>query len=429
MGVAAQQPRAMERWWTTFHDSTLDELVHRAVASNLSLEAATERVVEARAAARVAVAGLYPSAVFAGSYQRSNIKGQSLWLSGLDALWEVDVFGGVRRSVEAASASLQASEEDRHDVLVTLLGEVATDYIQLRGYQQQIAIAQSNLQIQVRNVGLTQDKKKLGTGTELDIAQSEALVASTKAAIESQKVQAQQTVYALSVLLGLSPTALEGELTSSAKIPDPSAVIPVGVPSELLTRRPDIRRAERQLAAATAQIGVATADLFPKFTLTGDLSLQGSQLSSLGTLANRTSTVGPNIAWPILDSGRIWANIKVQNARQAQAYTAYKQTVLAALLEVQNTLAKYAGDQRRRNALADAVTANQRAFSLATRRYEQGVTDFLSVLDAERSLFSSQDALVQSNRDIATDAVALYKALGGGWEIGEKQPVAKPSVR
>jgi multidrug efflux system outer membrane protein len=427
---AVQEPVEIERWWTTFHDPNLDSLIHRAVAANLDLEAATERSHEARASVGIATAGLWPAANASGSYTRSgggDVQWQSQWRAGLDAAWELDIFGGVRRSVEAANANLQAAVEDRRDVLVTLLGEVATDYILLRGQQQEILIAQQNLDVQVRNAILTRDKNKLGTGTELDNVQADAQVASTKAAIATLETSEQQTIYALSVLLGSPPTTLNNELRPRQNVPDPPAMVPVGLPSDLLRRRPDIRRAERQLAAATAQIGVATADLFPKFSLTGNIDFQASQINLLGDWNRSFWSFGPSASWSIFDAGRIASNIKVQNAVQEQALTAYRQTVLAALLEVQNVLIAFSQEQHRREALADAVDLNQRAVELSTRRYKQGVTDFLIVLDAERSLFASQDALVQSNSAVGTDAVALYKALGGGWEVGEDAPTTQPT--
>ena len=284
--VTVQEPLQVEQWWTTFHDPVLDSLVRRAVASNLDLEAASERVRQARATVGVARAGLFPAANANGSYSRSGSgrgSDQDSWQAGVDAAWEMDIFGGIRRSVEAARAGYQASIEDRRDVLRTVLSEVATDYILLRGYQQEIIIAHENLDVQTRNLGATREKKTLGTGTDLDIAQAEVQVASTTASIESQEANEQLTLYALGILLGLPPTSLEAELAEPKNIPEPPAIVPVGLPAELLRRRPDIRRAERQLAAATAAIGVATADLYPRFTLSGNLNLQGNNLSALET--------------------------------------------------------------------------------------------------------------------------------------------------
>jgi outer membrane protein, multidrug efflux system len=283
--------------------------------------------------------------------------------------------------------------------------------------------------VQQRNAALTRGKVALGTGTELDVVQAEAQVASTTAVIAGLETTEQQTIHALSVLLALPPRALDDELQPRALVPDPPAVVPVGLPSDLLRRRPDIRRAERQLAAQTAAIGVATADLFPKFSLTGSFGYSARRIDLLGNWNGTNWSFGPSATWAIFDAGRIWSNIEVQNAIAAEAMATYRQTVLSALQEVQDVLVAYAQEQHRRVALADAVDLNQRAVALATRRYKQGLTDFLAVLDAQRNLFASQDALVQSNRAVGTDAVALYKALGGGWEVeadSTSQPTSQP---
>jgi NodT family efflux transporter outer membrane factor (OMF) lipoprotein len=418
--VTVQKPVEVARWWTTFHDPTLDSLIQRATASNLTLEVATQRIREARGTVGIVRAGLWPNVNANADYARTgggSQKWKSEWQAGLDAAWEIDVFGGVRRSVEEANANLQASVEDRRDVLVTLLGEVASDYILLRGEQQEVIIAYENLDVQQRNATLTRDKVALGTGTELDVVQAEAQVASTTAVIAGFETTEQQTIHALSVLLALPPRALDEELQPRGPVPDPPAVVPVGLPSDLLRRRPDIRRAERQLAAQTAAIGVATADLFPKFSLTGSFGYSARRIDLLGNWNGTNWSFGPSATWAIFDAGRIWSNIEVQNAIAAEAMATYRQTVLSALQEVQDVLVAYAQEQHRRVALSDAVDLNQRAVALATRRYKQGLTDFLAVLDAQRNLFASQDALVQSNRAVGTDAVALYKALGGGWEV------------
>jgi outer membrane protein, multidrug efflux system len=419
--VPVQEPVELERWWTQFDDPELDSLVRRAVQSNLNVEAATERVRQARASLGVAKAGLIPTASSNGSLSRSGTEKsvpQNLWQAGLDAAWEVDVFGGVRRSVEAANANLQASVEDRRDVLVTLLGEVATDYIQLRGLQQEIIIAGENLKAQKRNVDLTKDKQKLGTGTELDVVQAEEQVVSTTATIISFESQEQQAIYALSILLGLPPTALNEELRPPGEIPAPPDVVTVGMPSDLLRRRPDIRRVERQLGSASAQVGVATAQLFPSFSLTGSLGIQASHFGGLGNIGNSFWSFGPSISWPIFNPG-IWANVSVQNAVEEQALTLYKQTILNALLETQDGLVAYVKEQERREVLTEAVALDQKALVLARHRYQQGLTDFLAVLVAEQTLLSAQDGLVRSNQAVGIDVVAIYKALGGGWEAGE----------
>jgi multidrug efflux system outer membrane protein len=425
------KPAQLQLWWTNFNDPILNSLVSQAVESNLDLAAATERIRQARATVGVARAGLWPTVNATGAYTRAGGSGIStgdLWEAGLDATWELDIFGGTRRSVEAARASLDAAVEDRRDVLVTLLGEVASDYILLRSEQQEIVIARENLDVDSSNARLTRQKQKLGTGTELDVAQADAQVATTAATLAGVQLSEQQTIYAVGVLLGLTPTALEPRLSATQEVPSPPAELPVGLPSDLLRRRPDIRRAERQLAAATAQIGVATAAWFPQFSLTGTAGVEGSRLPALGNWgSNNVWSAGPSVTWQIFDAGQIAANVEVQNSLQAQALVVYRQTVLTALQEVQNALVALAQEQQRRQALSDAVVSNQRAVVLATRLYKQGLTDFLSVLDAERSLYGTQDALVLSNAAVGADAVALYEALGGGWEMEGSSPSTRPT--
>lgn len=423
--TAASAP--IDRWWSTFDDPELDSLIARAIQFNLDLEAATERIRQSRASLEIAQAGLLPTATGNGSYTYSGTgqsKPQQLWQAGLDAAWEIDIFGGVRRSVESATDTLQASFENRRDVLVTLLGEVATDYIAVRGLQQEIIIAQQNLDVQTRNVGVTREKKRLGTGTELDVVQAQQLVASTAASVSNFQSQEMQAVYALSILLGSSPTTLDEELATPHALPAPLMPVEISVPSELLRRRPDIRLAERQLGAATAQIGVAVAQLFPTFSLTGSGSVQAANFAGLGSIHNSIWSLGPSVSWPIYEPA-VWSNVKLQNALQEQAFTAYKQTVLNALLDVQNALVAYVKEQERRQALSSAVDLAQRSLQLSKRRYQQGLTDFLAVLVAEQTLLSSQDSLVLSNQAIDTDLVALYKALGGGWESLE-DPATRP---
>jgi NodT family efflux transporter outer membrane factor (OMF) lipoprotein len=425
--VILHQPSQMQAWWTRFDDPELNSLVKRALAQNLDLEAAAERIHAARAQLGVAKGELLPTVDSDGSYTRSGggrINWGSNWVGGLNEAWNVDVFGGTRRGIEQAGASLWAAEWDRRDVLVTVLGEVATDYITLRGNQQAVVIAKENLEVDARNAKVARDKKRLGTGTDLDIAQADAEVASTKAALESLEAAEQQSIYAISILLAMPPTALNDELSPVQKVPDPPGDIPVGLPSDLLRRRPDIRRSERQLAAATAGIGVAVAQLFPQFTLTGTVGLQSRQIS-LQNWDNSFWSFGPGVTWSILDANIIRSQIDLQNALTEQAATAYRQTVLNALLQVQNVLVAYAHEQHRRAALSDAVKWNQLAVELSSKRYQDGQTDFLAVLDAERTLFASQNALVISNQTVGTDAVALYEALGGGWDVPSgTQPVS-----
>ena len=341
---------------------------------------------------------------------------QNFYQSGFDANWEIDVFGGVRRSVEAADATIEATVEDRRDVLVTLLGEVARNYIDLRGFQRQLAVARANLKTQQDTLELTQVRFQAGLASDLDVAQQEAQVNTTASQIPTLESGLKQAAYALDVLLGSQPGALWGELAKDAEIPSLPPEVLVGLPSDLLRRRPDVRRAERQLAAATAQVGAAMADLFPKFSLTGIAGLQSVSASDWFTRGSRFWSIGPTISWPVFDAGRIRANIEIRNAQQEQALTQYEKSILSAFQDVETALVNYANEQVRYRSLTDAVAANRRAVTMANELYIRGLNDFLNVLDTQRSLYVTESALTQSQATMATNLVALYKALGGGWE-------------
>jgi outer membrane protein, multidrug efflux system len=428
--VTTTAPLDVVQWWTRFNDAELDSLVARAVHSNLDLRLATARLRQARAARGVVSAGFWPTVDVSGSYSRSQggggsntggpQAGRDLFRVGLDAAWELDVFGGVRRNIEAAEADITSAVEDRRDVLVTLAAEVALNYLDLRGFQRQVAIAERNLAAQRRTADLTRQRQQLGGfASALDVANAEAQVATTESRIPDLETLVRQAIYSMSVLLGLEPAALLQELSAEGPIPATPPVVPIGLPSDLLRRRPDIRRADANLHAATARIGVATADLFPRFSLTGSLGFQGDKASSVARWDNRFWSVGPSVSWPLFDAGRIRSNIEVQNAVQEQALLTYRATILTALQDVENALVAYANEQQRRAILTDAVAADRRAVDLAQRLYAAGNIEFLDVLTAQRSLFASEDALVQSDRTVATNLVALYKALGGGWELAE----------
>jgi multidrug efflux system outer membrane protein len=426
-------PVTLVAWWQAFKDPTLSSLVERAMRANLDVRQAEARVREARAARGVAGAPLWPQVDSSAFYERS--KGSSevggggaiatvgrareLFQVGLDASWELDIFGGTRRGIEAATADLQAAVEDRRDVLVTLAGEVGTNYLNLRGFQQQIAIARKNLASQKKTADITHRRFEAGFVSRLDVANADAQVATTEAQIPLLEASARSAIYSLGVLLGRQPAALAAELSQEASIPPNPPEVPVGLPSELVRRRPDIRRAEAQVHAATARIGVATADLFPRFFLTGSFGFSSSELSRLGNLnTSKFWSFSPSVSWPVFAGGRIRANIKVQNALQEQALIEYQKTVLTALQDVETALVNYAKEQEHNKSLADAVSSNRQAVELAMQRYVAGKTDFLSVLDAQRSLFATEDALTQSTRTLGTNLIALYKALGGGWEKG-----------
>jgi multidrug efflux system outer membrane protein len=410
-------------WWTAFNDPNLTSLVVRAVKSNLDLKQAEARIRQARAQRGVVASALWPAADATASYTRARTPGfgapsvsANLFQTGLDAAWELDVFGGTRRAVEAADADIQFAVEDRRDVLVTLVSEVALDYIDLRGFQQEIVIARNNLKAQQETANVTRKRFQGGFVGALDVANADAQVATTASVIPGLETSAQQTIYSLSVLLGLEPAALLKELSPSSVIPTTPPDVPLGIPAELLRRRPDIRRAEAQIHAATANIGVATADLFPKFSLTGNLSFQNEHLNDLIVWKNRAWSYSPAVDWQIFNAGRVSSNIEVQKALMQQSVLTYQQTVLTALQDVENALVAYTKEYQRRKSLVDSVAANRKAVDYSTQLYTQGLTDFLNVLNAQRSLFATEDALVVSTRNLSTDLVALYKALGGGWD-------------
>ena len=412
-------PVSAETWWTTFNDPVLCSLVTNALAANLDLKQAESRIRQSRAEYEIAAGGLWPGLDATGEYRRNRLSGAknsvNLYQAGLDASWELDFFGGTRRAVEAANADVAAGMEDRRDVQVTLTAEVALDYFNLRGLQQRIKIAKENLTAQEHSAELTRKLFLGGFNSKLDVANAEAQVATTRSQIPVLESAAQQTIHALSVLLAREPFALAEELSNAAPIPVVPPEVPVGLPSDLLRRRPDIRRAEAQLHGATARVGVATADLFPKFSLTGSLGTSGTSRSSLVSWDNHFYSVGPTVTWAVFHAGEIRANIRVQNELEEQALLAYQKTVLTALSDVADSLTAYVQEQQHRQALSDAVDSNRQTVTLATHLYTAGQTDFLNVLSAQRSLYVAQDALVQSEQNISANLVAIYKALGGGW--------------
>jgi NodT family efflux transporter outer membrane factor (OMF) lipoprotein len=424
--ITTAQPATLAHWWQNFNDPQLTALVEQAVNASLDLQLAEARLRQARATRGVVAGGLWPEANLSATYQRTHptsVTGaepvthdRNLFQAGLDAVWELDFFGGIRRNVEAANANIQAADEDIRNVQVSVAAEVALNYVQLRGFQQQIVIAQNNLKAQQHTAGITRQRFAVGFVSALDVANADAQVATTTSQIPVLETSARQAIYALSVLLARPPAALLQELLGTQPLPITPPEVPVGLPSDLLRRRPDIHQAEAQIHAATAQIGVATADLFPKFALTGALTYQTNVLQNLFTGAGRAWSFGPTVSWPIFQGGSIRSNIRVQEALRDQAFLTYQQTVLTALQEVENALIAFDKEWEHSKALNDAVVANRKAVDLSMQLYTQGQTDFLNVLEAQRSLYASEDALVQSTRNTATDLIALYKALGGGWE-------------
>ena len=426
----------IDEWWKSFHDPELDSLVKRAVATNPDLKLAAARVEEARANRGVARSGALPQITGSAEALRErqitqgfvpNASGQggslqtfpyeiNLFSALAQMSWEVDLFGGIRRQVQAAGADLAAQQEDRRNVLISLLGDVASNYAQVRGYQLRLEIAHKNILIQEDTLKLTRDLVNAGQATERDVAQSEALLETTRASVFVLDSGLKTAIHRLGVLLGLEPERLAGELAAAAPLPVTPPAVPVGLPSDLLKRRPDIRRAEAQLVAATARVGQARADYFPTFSLTGSAGREATQLHDLTLGVANVFSIGPSMSLPIFTGGKIRSNVAVQTARMSQAQATYESTVLTALEETDNALVNYGDEQARRDRLQEVVRASQTAQQLAEIQYKAGLADFLTVLDSERTLASNQDQLAQSQVAVVTDLISLYKALGGGWE-------------
>jgi NodT family efflux transporter outer membrane factor (OMF) lipoprotein len=448
-------------WWNILHDAELTSLEQRVAAANLNVRLATIRLAESRSQRRITGADQFPTLQADGSYTGEKISSKgvlgilggggsgesfgsqgasanglggrsggiptkatgatsipsfSLWQYGFDASWELDLWGRVRREVEGADASVEASEDARRDSLLSVLAEVARDYVQLRGIQEQLRIAQENIVTAKQSLDLTQARYRGGLTTELDVANAAAQLASNQADIPQLEQQRDATINALSFLLGEGPQALRAELLTPKAVPPVPPLVPVGLPSELARRRPDIREAEDQLHAATADIGVAVADFYPKVTLDGSVGLQALRFKDLGNWGAHQYGIGPTISLPIFEGGRLRATLELRKVQQQEAALNYQQTVLQAWHDVDNAMTAYAAEQARRDALAESVAQNRTALSLARARYQQGVSDFLNVLDAERSLLAAQEQLAQSNANVSGNMVQLYKALGGGWE-------------
>lgn len=429
-GAAALSTEALATWWTGFQDPELDSLIERTVAANLDLKIASARVREARANRGISASAQYPTLAASGSAERSRTSANlvnsqfvggsvtsNLFDVGLDAAYEIDVFGGVRRDVEAADADLGAAVENERDVLISVLAEVASAYMDLRGFQQRIKLNEQVIAASQETVDLTQSRFRAGLAADLEVAQAQAQLASRQAVLPALRTGARQSAHRIGILLGQSPESLLEELDAIGAIPSVPTDISVGLPSDLLQRRPDIRRAERNLAAATARIGVATADLYPRFSITGSFAFESAKTDNLFSLSSRTWSIGPAVRWPLFTGGRVRSEIAAAGARQEQALFAYDQTLLIAFGEVEDTITNFIQEQAQYRALTAAVDANDRAVNLSTDRYRSGVGDFLNVLDAQRQLYLTQDLLVQSQAQVTRDLVALYKALGGGWAL------------
>lgn len=427
-GLTADSPAPLA-WWTLLNDPVLNDYVQQAASQNLDLAAAAERIAESRAQRGVARGGLFPQADAIASYTRADISNNAspfgtainlppfdLWVAGFDASWEIDVFGRVRRTIEAATADIGVAAEQRNDLLVTLVGDVATNYVRARTLQQQIAVARNNVELQAATLQLAEDRFSLGAVGELDVFQARSNLNRTQSVIPLLERDLEITVNRLAVLQGIPPGRVLPGLEQPGPIPDPPATVTVGLPINLLRQRPDVRLAERDLAAQAARVGIAVADLYPRFSLDGTFTVDATEIEDWFTGDSIAYRVGPTAVWNILNFGRVRSNIAVQEARWRQLVFNYRQTVLTAAEEVENAIAAYVHNRENSAELQEAVDAARQAAELAEFQYRQGATDFQRVLDAERFLTELQDEHVQSEGEVVVSLIALYKALGGGWQ-------------
>ena len=426
-GALAAPPdeAALQSWWQRFGDSKLNDLIAKSIASNLDVKTAVANIKAARAQRSVTRFDYAPIVTSNSSYATSRATAGSVppgvnrdndnFSSSFDATWELDLFGHVRRNVEAASADLAAAEAGRDDLLVSVTAETGRSYMELCGLQNQLAVAQRNAQNQQATLDLTKKLMDGGRGTDLDIARAQAQLNTTEATIPPLEGAIDKTLHRLAVLTGQTPDSLRGRLHAGG-LPDRLPTIKLGDPASLLRRRADIRAAERQLAAATARVGVATAELFPIVSVNGGIGLSADTFSGLGRSGADHFSFGPAIHWAFLDSPRRLQLAKAAGARAEAKLSTYQQTVLLALEDVENSVTDYGREQTRRASLAQAVEASAKAATLASQRYDQGTAGFLEVLDAERVKLQAEAALAASQTQTATNLIAVFKALGGGWQ-------------
>lgn len=431
------RPAELADWWKRLRDPTLDRLVNEAVAGNLDVAAAKARVREARAGQDQAQSALFPVIAGSANATRSQAAGRSggdgsgpgrvsnTLRAGFDAGWEVDLFGANQRNLEAARYGLDAAEEDLRATLVTLIGDIAATYVDLRGYQARIALARRTAAAQRETARLTQAKFEVGAASGVDVANANGQVASTEAAIPSQEAAMAQAIHRLGVLTGRAPTALADLLRKTAPVPSPRLPLPVGVPADILLSRPDVRFAERRLAEATARIGEAEAARYPAISLAGNVATTGVRLGDLAKNSSISWSFGPSLSVPVFNAGQLKAAVSGAQARRDQQFLALHSSVLLALEEVENALVALAQERIRQRKLSEAAASYRESARLARTLFESGSTSFIEVLDAERSLFSAEDALIQSRVAIAVQYVTLNKALGGGWSgaVDTSKPV------
>ena len=420
---APPAPDTMARWWESLNDPVLSNLMSLSLDGSLDLREARSRVREARARRGISEADLFPAVDASGSYSHGKSSENAgsgseshMYSAGFDAGWEIDVFGGVRRSIEAADANLEASREDFYGVLVSLFGEIAFNYIEARTYQTRIRVAEGNIGIQEETYDLTRSRFEAGLIGELAVQQALYNLESTRARIPALRSGLEASKNRLAVLVGERPGAVHKMMQESKPIPVPPLSVAVGTPAETLRNRPDIKQAERLLAAQSANIGVALAELYPKFRLSGSIGLDSIHSKRLFNYDSHSWNIAPGVSWNVFDAGAIRRNIEVQTAVEEQLLARYETTILEALEEVENALVAYAEEQLRREHLIAAREAAHKAMLLSKDRFMAGLVDFSDVLIAQASLLSFEDQLAESDGTVTSNFIKLYKALGGGWQ-------------
>lgn len=425
------KPVQSDSWWQALNDTTLDQLVAEALQNSPDLEISRQRVIEARAE-RAAVAGqLQPRLSADGAYARqhgsANVPvgtppgglGQditsNLWLAGFDASWEIDIFGGTRRAIESANATLGARMAEDDDARLSLVAEIARDYVELRTRQRLLAIARELLVLRQDSLKLTTAQFDSGLAPALDPIRAQAELADSEAEVPVLEAAEREAIYRLGVLVGSSPESLLTELQDPREIPVVAGTVPVGLPSDLLTRRPDVRAAERRIAAANARIGARESDLFPHFSLTGAAGFESLDSGNFLSGPSRYFSVGPSISWLVFDAGQIRDEMLAERARTDVAGAQYRKTVLTALGEVETSLVTYGRSEIQREALGREVVERRRALDLSKRLYANGLENYLTVLDAERELRTAEMSEAGANQSNTDSFIALVKALGGGW--------------
>lgn len=415
-------------WWRQLNDPQLDGLITAALQSSLDLRAAQARLRQARASRSQAVAGLAPSVGISGGASRNksaseiapNATVNTLYQAGFDASWELDLFGGTRRGIEAANADLAASQASLDNTRVSLVAEVARNYVELRGYQQRLAIARANLASQAETLQITQWRNEAGLASSLDVEQARTTREQTRASIPDLQNGLVAAENRLAILLGRQPGALQAELAATKPLPEAPDSVAAGIPADVLRQRPDLVAAERTLAAETARVGQKVAARFPSLTLSGTFGWQAYGLSALGGSGTLARSLAGSLAATLFDGGRLRAQVEIQNAVQEQALISYESAVLTALEDIENSLYAYAQARERVAARRAAAEAAKNAALLARSQYESGLADFQKVLETERTRLSAEDNLASAETTVLTSLITLYKALGGGWQ----QPAA-----